>query len=126
MRSIDILADMIAFFEHAIERAQRAGIRSTGIVLDPGIGFGKTLAQNLFALGSSAALIRHFRLPVLMGASRKSFIDKIFPSPVTQRLAGTLAAHLLAVRQGAQILRVHDVASHRQALAVEQAILGAV
>ena len=123
--SVDILADMIAFFDRALEAAARAGIQAGRIALDPGIGFGKTLRQNLVALKSAGMLHRHFGVPILVGASRKSFIDRISKSAVGDRLGGTLAAHLLAVREGAHILRVHDVAAHVQALAVERATVQA-
>ncbi len=117
----DILADMRAFFERALETAAAAGVARERLVLDPGIGFGKSFAQNLLALRRLDVLTA-FGLPVLVGASRKSFIVKIVPSSPAERLPGTLAAHLLAVRSGAAILRVHDVAAHVQALAVSEAI----
>lgn len=119
---VDILADMIGFFERAVATASRVGLGPGRMALDPGIGFGKTLRQNLIALKSAGALHRHFGLPILVGASRKSFIDRISPSAVTDRLGGTLAAHLVAMREGAHILRVHDVAAHVQALAVDRAL----
>ncbi len=121
--AIDIIEDMIQFFERALDTANKAGIAPDYIALDPGIGFGKTQNQNLKALQSVATLKRHFDLPVLVGASRKSFINAIHPSCVTARLGGTLAAHLHAVQQGADIIRVHDVADHVQALAVSQALV---
>jgi dihydropteroate synthase len=120
--NIDILNDMIDFFSQSLERAHEARIPETNIILDPGIGFGKTHKQNLQALKSVSALKAHFNLPILVGASRKSFINFIHESPVNERLAGTLAAHLIAVQQGASVLRVHDVASHVQALAVDRAL----
>lgn len=123
--SIDIVPDMEAFFDRALDRAARAGIAPECLCLDPGIGFGKTVRQNLLALRATPRLIDHFNLPVLVGASRKSFINAIHESPVTERLGGTLAAHLFAVRQGAALLRVHDVSIHVQALAVEDAIVKA-
>jgi dihydropteroate synthase len=120
--NIDILNDMISFFSNSLERAKTAGISKTNIMLDPGIGFGKTPKQNLQALNSVAKLKTYFNLPILVGASRKSFINLIHESPVSERLAGTLAAHLHTVQQGASVLRVHDVASHVQALAVDRAL----
>jgi dihydropteroate synthase len=120
--NIDILNDMINFFSQSLERAYKAKIPETNIMLDPGIGFGKTHEQNLQALKSVSALKAHFNMPILVGASRKSFINIIHESPVSERLAGTLAAHLIAVQQGASVLRVHDVASHVQALAVDRAL----
>ena len=120
--SIDIVSDMDRFFDRAVSRAVAAGISPGSIVLDPGIGFGKTLSQNLQALDGIDHLVERFRLPVLVGASRKSFIDAIHRSLTDRRLGGTLAAHLHAVRQGARILRVHDCQAHVQALAVARAL----
>ena len=116
--NINIINDMIAFFEVSLKHAADAGITSSNITLDPGIGFGKTHIQNLDALKSVAQLKAHFNLPILVGASRKSFINTLHQSDVSQRLGGTLAAHLFAAQQGASLLRVHDVAMHMQALAV--------
>ncbi len=120
--NVDILADMIAYFEIALEKAHEARLPKTNIMLDPGIGFGKTHVQNLDALKAVKKLKTYFKLPLLVGASRKSFINLIHESNVSQRLAGTLTAHLNALKQGADMLRVHDVADHAQALAVEYAL----
>jgi dihydropteroate synthase len=120
--NINIYNDMIGFFELTLEKACLAKIPLTNIILDPGIGFGKTHKQNLQALKSVSALKAHFNLPILVGASRKSFINLIHESPVSERLAGTVAAHLYSVQQGASVLRVHDVASHVQALAVDRVL----
>lgn len=117
----DILADMRDFFSRALDTAAAAGVRRERLVLDPGIGFGKTFEQNLIALRRLDVLAA-FGLPILVGASRKSFIGRIVETTPTERLPGTLAAHLLAARAGAHILRVHDVAAHAQALAVAAAI----
>ena len=114
----DILADMVAFFDETLELARAAGVARDKIVLDPGIGFGKSLRQNLVAIESCGALREKFGLPVLIGASRKSFIGTLTGAPVQERLAGTLAAHLRAVSRGAAICRVHDVADHVGALKV--------
>ncbi|KIM11506.1 MAG: dihydropteroate synthase [Sulfuricurvum sp. PC08-66] len=107
------------FFEERIAKAKAFGIED--IVLDVGIGFGKTLAHNV-------ALVRHLEAfsvlgyPLLVGASRKSLIDALSPSRIEERLAGTLALHLEAVRNGASILRCHDVFEHAQALRVHEAL----
>jgi dihydropteroate synthase len=119
--SIDIVADVTAFFERSLAIAARAGIPSDRIVLDPGIGFGKTPEQSLTCIARLDAW-RGFGLPLLVGASRKRFIHSIVPSEPAQRLGGSLAAHLLAVENGAAIIRVHDVAPTVQALAVAAAI----
>jgi len=118
---IDIVADVTAFFERSLAIAARAGIPSERIVLDPGIGFGKTPEQSLTCIARLDAW-RGFGLPLLVGASRKRFIHSIVPSEPAERLGGSLAAHLLAVENGAAIIRVHDVAPTVQALAVAAAI----
>jgi dihydropteroate synthase len=118
---IEIIADVIAFFERSLEIATRAGIVRDKIVLDPGIGFGKTPEQSIACIARLAEFKR-FGLPLLIGASRKRFINAVTPSPPDERLGGSLAAHLTAVRNGAAILRVHDVAETLQALRVAAAI----
>ena len=107
------------FFKERIEKAHQFGIKK--IILDVGIGFGKTLEHNLLLLKHHAHFL-HFGYPLLVGASRKSMIDKIIPTPIEARLPGTLAIHLKACENGATILRAHDVAEHVQALSVFQAI----
>jgi dihydropteroate synthase len=119
--SIDIIADMSAFFSRSLDIAARAGIAQQNIVLDPGIGFGKTPEQSLTAIARLSEL-RSFGLPLLVGASRKRFIDKVSPAPPDQRLGGSIAAHVLAVAGGAAIIRTHDVAETVQALRVAAAI----
>jgi dihydropteroate synthase len=119
--AIDIIADVTAFFERSLDIAERAGIMRARVVLDPGIGFGKTPEQSVTCIARLDAL-RHFGLPILVGASRKRFIHTILPSQPMERLGGSLAAHLLAVENGAAIVRVHDVAPTVQALAVAAAI----
>jgi dihydropteroate synthase len=118
---IDIVADVTAFFERSLAIAARAGIARERIVLDPGIGFGKTPEQSLTCISRLDAW-RGFGLPLLVGASRKRFIHSIVPAEPAERLGGSLAAHLLAVENGAAIIRVHDVAPTVQALAVAAAI----
>jgi dihydropteroate synthase len=122
--AIDIMADIGAFFARSLDLAARAGISDDRIVLDPGIGFGKTPEQSLTALARLDQL-KAFGLPLLVGASRKRFIDKVSPAPPDRRLGGSLAAHLLAVAGGARIIRAHDVAETVQALKVAAAIRAA-
>jgi dihydropteroate synthase len=122
--AIDILADISAFFSRSLEIARRAGIAREKIVLDPGIGFGKTAEQSLTAIACIGEL-KSFGLPLLVGASRKRFIDKVSPAPPDQRLGGSIAAHVLAVVGGAAIIRTHDVAETVQALRVAAAIRSA-
>jgi len=119
--SIDIVAEVTAFFARSLDIAARAGIARERIVLDPGIGFGKTPEQSLTCIARLDAW-RDFGLPLLVGASRKRFIHSVVPSEPAERLGGSLAAHLLAVENGAAIIRVHDVAPTVQALAVAAAI----
>jgi dihydropteroate synthase len=119
--AIDIVAEVTEFFSRSLEIAWRAGIRHDRIALDPGIGFGKTPEQSLICI-ARLHTFRSFGLPLLVGASRKRFINSIVPSEPMERLGGSLAAHLLAVENGAAIIRVHDVAPTVQALAVAAAI----
>jgi dihydropteroate synthase len=119
--TIDIIADMNAFFARSLEIAAQAGIARDQIVLDPGIGFGKTPEQSILCLGRLDAL-KHFGRPLLVGASRKRFINTVVPSQPNERIGGSIAAHLLSVEQGAAIVRVHDVAETVQALRVAAAI----
>lgn len=119
--AIDIVADVLAFFARSLEIAAQAGIARDKIVLDPGIGFGKTPEQSILCLGRLAEF-RRFGLPLLVGASRKRFINSISPSEPAQRIGGSIATHLIAARDGATILRVHDVREMVQALRVAEAI----
>ena len=118
----NILDYIYNFFGERIIKAESFGVKD--IVLDVGIWFGKTLEDNLMLLKN----LEHFltlKKPLLIGASRKSMIDKIAPSSVEERLSGTLALHLEAFRNGASILRVHDVYEHMQALKVQEALFTA-
>ena len=119
--SLDIMQDVAAFFARSLEIAAKAGIAPGQIVLDPGIGFGKTHEQSMTVLARLDELAA-FGLPLLVGASRKRFIDQITPSEPQQRLGGSLAAHLIAAKGGARIIRAHDVAETIQALRVNAAI----
>src|SRR5690349_3632962 len=121
--AIDILADIEAFFRKSLEIACDAGVAQDQMVLDPGIGFGKTPDQSLVAI-AHLSRFKSFGLPLLVGASRKRFIDAVTPSPPDRRLGGSIAAHLLAVENGAAIIRAHDMAETVQALRVAAAIRG--
>ena len=118
---IDIMKDIAAFFTRSLEIADKAGISPGNIVLDPGIGFGKTPEQSMTALARLNEL-RVFGLPLLVGASRKRFISSVVPSEPHQRLGGSIAAHLVAAKGGARIIRTHDVSETVQALRVAAAI----
>lgn len=117
----DVINDINDFFRTQIAAAVKAGIHRSHIILDPGIGFGKTVQHNLEIL-SRLGEFKKWRLPILIGASRKSFIGKLTNGAVGERLPGTLAAHLIAVQHGATLLRVHDVAAHKQALTIAHQI----
>jgi dihydropteroate synthase len=119
--AIDIIAEVNAFFARSLEIAACAGIARDRIVLDPGIGFGKTPEQSIACIARLAEFNR-FGLPLLVGASRKRFISSVAPSPPDERIGGSISAHLLAVKNGAAIVRVHDVAETVQALRVAAAI----
>jgi dihydropteroate synthase len=111
---LDIIATVLRFLEHSLTLANKAGIAMERIAVDPGIGFGKTLDQNLDLIAHLDQL-KTLGLPVLLGASRKSMIDKIIPTPPPQRLPGTLAVHSVGIWRGADIIRAHDVAEALQA-----------
>ncbi|MBI1976142.1 MAG: dihydropteroate synthase [Candidatus Omnitrophica bacterium] len=119
----DLIREIYEFFQSSIEKAKTAGIQDNRILLDPGIGFGKTVEHNLEILGS---LERFTELgyPILIGTSRKSFIGKILDDrPVGDRLWGTAATVALAISKGANIVRVHDVGPMKDVIRVSDAIL---
>jgi len=119
--AIDIVSDVVEFFSRSLEIATRAGIAREYIVLDPGIGFGKTPEQSITCIARLAEFKR-FGLPLLVGASRKRFINTVTPSTPDERIGGSISAHLLAIEKGAAIVRAHDVAETVQALRVAAAI----
>ena len=116
----DVILEVDNYFEERIKKANSFGVED--IILDVGIGFGKRLEDNLKLLKHLSHFSR-FGYELLIGASRKSMIDKIIPTPVEKRLPGTLAIHLMAINNGASIIRCHDVAEHKQAIMVNEAIL---
>lgn len=118
---IDLRTDMRAFFARSFEMAARHGIPREHILLDPGVGFSKTYEQN-FGVLAHLDVLCETGCPVLVGVSRKSFIGRLSGHPVDQRLIGTLAVNLDSVQRGASVLRVHDVAPHREALDMIEAI----
>ena len=117
----DIFADLDAFFERSLAIAAAAGIARDAVVLDPGIGFGKTPEQSIAVIARLDRLER-FGRPILVGASRKRFIHWVAPAPPQRRLGGSIAAHVLAVENGAALVRTHDVAETVQAMCVMAAI----
>ena len=118
----NVMVEISHFFEERIAKCEAMGFSRANIILDVGLGFGKTLEHNLMLI-KNMAHFKVFGCEVLVGASRKSMIDKISPSTAEERLPGTLAIHLKAVENGASIVRCHDVAEHQQALNVLKAIL---
>jgi dihydropteroate synthase len=120
-RYADVVLDVYDALERRITACEAAGIARARLLVDPGIGFGKTLAHNL-ALFAALSIFHGLGCPVMLGASRKSFIGDITGAGVAERLPGSLAVALAAVAQGVELLRVHDVAATRQALAVWQAV----
>lgn len=120
--SPDILSDIDCYFEHALSEASNEGIGHDRIILDPGIGFGKTVHDNLLIL-NRLSFLRRFSLPILVGTSRKSFIGKVLDLPVEDRLLGSAASAAAALMRGAHLVRVHDVAAMRQAADIVDAIL---
>ena len=122
--AIDIMADVLAFFERSLAIARRAGIRDGDVVLDPGVGFGKSWAQHLEVLRRLAE-IRALGFPVLVGVSRKSILGRFHDRDTrpADRLVGSLAAHALAATLGADIVRAHDVAAHIDAMRVVDAVM---
>eukprot|EP01031_Cornospumella_fuschlensis_P044745 gene44745-54722_t len=110
--SRDVVADMLAFFAQALDTAARAGVPRDRLVLDPGIGFGKTFEQNLAAIARLDEL-RVLGLPLLLGTSRKSLIGKIIETAPSERVPGTIAASVIGIMAGVEIIRVHDVAALR-------------
>ena len=115
----NVVLDIDNFFKQRVAKALDFGVKD--IILDVGIGFGKTLEHNLTLL-KNLDYFKHFGYEILIGASRKSMIDKIVPSSIEQRLPGTLAIHLKAIDNGASIIRCHDVKEHFQAIKVQEAI----
>ena len=123
----DVVDDVAEFLTEAIARAEQPGVDPERIWIDPGIGFGKTVQHNLELLDRLEEIVA-IGYPVLIGVSRKSFIGKLLgseadPAPVGERLEGSLAAQVLAVANGARILRVHDVAESVRANVIAEAIL---
>jgi dihydropteroate synthase len=117
----DIIADIRAFFDRSLARAAKAGIARERIILDPGIGFAKTSRQNRDAIVRLGEL-KDYGLPIMVGASRKSFLGSLTEGSPEASLIGTVAANLAAAARGAAIFRVHDVAEHVTALKVFHAI----
>ena len=127
--TIDIVADMRRFFDHSLALAARAGIPERHVILDPGIGFGKTARQNIAAIARLGEL-KDFGRPIMVGVSRKAFFGSLVQggtrAGVESELVGTIAASLAAAAAGASLFRVHDVAEHVAALSVFDTIRNGV
>jgi len=119
----DVVDDVKAFLAQRLQVAVDAGVEEERVWLDPGIGFGKTLEHNLELLRRLPEL-RELGRPLVVGASRKSFIGRIDGSSVGERVGGSIASGVLAAAEGADVLRVHDVAETAQALTMAGAVLG--
>jgi dihydropteroate synthase len=119
--SADIIADIRQFFARSLGLAEKAGIASSRIILDPGIAFAKTARQNAEVI-SRLAEFHDFGRPILVGVSRKAFLGSLIEGGVEAQLVGTVAASLAALAAGASLFRVHDVAEHVAALKVFDAI----
>ena len=117
----DLVSDVLTDLRAALDAAARAGVSSEAIVIDPGFGFGKTPDQNLELLRRLAE-VRRLGMPILVGMSRKSFVGHVVNLPADRRLEGSLAAAVIAVANGADIVRAHDVAATKRAVAVADAI----
>ncbi len=118
----DVLGEIRSELLAAVDRATAAGVDLEQIIIDPGIGFGKTAEHNLEIVRGLDSLADLGR-PILLGASRKSFVGAILDLPPEERLEGTLAAHVLGVRSGAHIVRAHDVEPHVRAIRVADAVM---
>lgn len=113
----DLLGEIRTFFDERIAACERAGIARSQLLLDPGYGFGKTVAHNYQLLARQDELL-DYELPLLVGMSRKSMIGNLLGRPVEERLAGSLACAVIGMQKGGRIIRVHDVAATMDALRI--------
>jgi dihydropteroate synthase len=118
----DVIAEISDFLAERVDFARRNGIPEEQIVIDPGIGFGKTLEHNLEIIAHLGGIIEAVGRPLLIGVSRKSFIGKILDLPVTERLEGTLASAAIATWNGASIIRMHDIQAAKRATRIVDAL----
>ena len=119
----NFLIDMLAETQECVNLARQAGIKDEKIMLDPGIGFGKTFEMNLEAM-NHLELFQNLGFPVLLGTSRKSMIGLALDLPVDQRVEGTLATSVIGVMKGCSFVRVHDVKENKRVIQMTEAILG--
>jgi dihydropteroate synthase len=118
----DLVDSMLDYFQETIQIAEKAGIPKSHLILDPGIGFGKTAEQNIQLMNRLTEL-HCLGYPILLGTSRKSMIGKILDLPPKERVEGTIATNVLGVVQGVEIIRVHDILAHSRAIRVADAIV---
>lgn len=118
----DLVDSMLDYFQETIQIAEKAGIPKSHLILDPGIGFGKTVEQNIKLMNRLTDL-HCLGYPILLGTSRKSMIGKILDLPPKERVEGTIATNVLGVVQGVEIIRVHDILAHSRAIRVADAIV---
>lgn len=119
---VDVLTDVSDFLQERIEQCVHAGIAMSDVIVDPGIGFGKTVQHNLLLLNQLPQLAQDLRCPVLIGVSRKSLIDKVLGRQVSQRAAASVGLAVQAVINGAKIVRVHDVQETSDAIRMVEAV----
>ena len=117
----NIINDILIFFEQRIRNCEQKGIKKERLILDPGFGFGKTLEHN-YQMLAQLSLFKKLNLPLLVGTSRKSMLGQLLNRDVSQRLAGSLTTAIVAVQQGASIIRVHDVAETIDAMKILTAV----
>jgi dihydropteroate synthase len=122
IHAANIVRNVSDFFLDRLKKLKAAGVASEQVVFDPGIGFGKNLEQNLQLIARLRDFIR-LRRPLLLGVSRKSFIEKLFGANVNERLPASLACAILGIASGAQIIRAHDVVETVQAVRMAEAVL---
>lgn len=118
----NVIEEIKSFLKKRVETALKTGIKKNKIIIDPGIGFGKRLKDNLKIIGNLSSF-NELDLPILIGVSRKSFIGNLLNVSPDQRIEGTIASSLVSILQGAHILRSHDIASLKKAIIVTEAIM---
>ena len=119
----NFLVDMLAETQECVNIARRAGISDEKIILDPGVGFGKTYEMNLEII-QKLEIMHEFKLPTLLGTSRKSVIGLTLDLPADERVEGTIATSVIGVMKGCAFVRVHDVKENKRAVQMTEAILG--
>lgn len=122
MNYVNLMEDILKDFQESIDIALKAGVKKENIILDPGIGFAKTLEQNLYVM-NSLEVIQRLGYPVLLGTSRKSMIGKTLDLPVNERVEGTLATTVIGIMKGCDFIRVHDIKENKRTCLMTDAIV---